>query len=136
MSASDIKRYREVNRDCSTLERPSKMRTNKRNSPNKYPDEEPKVTKGVEDNESIHDTDMMFTNEMRDKLHGVLLQRAERMRVNWVGGEQNCQTDIAHDSCPSDNADSIPTETQNHEEKEVYRTISEAGNIPTTSMIF
>ena len=65
------------------------MRTNKGNSPNKYPDEEPKVTKGVEDNESSHDTDMMFTNEMRDKLHGVLLLCAERMRVNWVGGEQN-----------------------------------------------
>ena len=64
---------------------------------------------------------------MRDKLHGVMLQRAERMRVNWVGGEQNCQTDIAHDSCPSDNVDSIPTETQNHEEIEEYITISEAG---------
>ena len=114
MSVTDIKRYREVNRDCSTLDRPSKMRTNKRNSPNKHPDEEPKVTRELEDNESIHDTDMMFTNEMRDKLQGVLLQRSERIRVSWVGGEQNCQTDIAHDSCPSDNVDSIPTETQNH----------------------
>ena len=82
MSVTDIKRYREVNRDCSTLERPSKMRPNKGNPSNRYPEQEPKATKGVEDNKSNHDTDMMFTTEMRDKLHGVLLQRFERKRVN------------------------------------------------------
>ena len=120
-------RHQEVQRDCSTLERPSKMRLNKGNSSNRDLNEEPETTKRVEDNRGNHDMNMMFTTEMRDELHGVLLQRAEKMRVSWVEGEQSCQTDIAHDSCPSDDVDLIPTETQNHEGKEVCKTISEAG---------
>ena len=51
--------------------------------------------------------------------------------MKGIEDEQDCHTDIAHDSCSddylssSDNADSIPGETQHSEKKVEYRTISE-----------
>ena len=89
MSIMDIKRYREINRDCSPLERQSKMRPNKGNPSNKHPKEEPKATKSAGNRKNNHDMDMMYTNERRDRLHDVLLQKHEREWVNWIKSEQN-----------------------------------------------
>ena len=78
MSVMDIKKYREINRDCSPLERPSKWRPNKENPSNKHPEEEPKATKMVGNSKNNHDTDMVYNDEKRDRLHGVPLQKHER----------------------------------------------------------
>ena len=78
MSVMDIKRYREVNRDCSAIERPRKMKPYKGDPPNRHPEEEPKATKKVGNNKNNHETDLVYTNEKRDRLHGVLLQKNER----------------------------------------------------------
>ena len=70
---------------------------------------------------------------MSNRLHDELLQHTERMGMKSIEDEQDCHTDIAHDSCSddylssSDNADSIPGETQHSEKKVEYRTISENG---------
>ena len=55
------------------------------------------------------------------------------MRESGIEGEQDYQSDIAHDSCPNDDADFAPTETQGHRGNRVCKSISEAGEDSKTS---
>ena len=123
MSITEIRRYRELNRDCSPLEKPSKVRPNKGDPSSKHPDEEPEATKN---SNSHHGMDLTYIKEKRERLQNVLKQKHEKAWINWIDEGQDYQTDIAHDSCPNNNADSALTETQDHRGKGVCGSISEA----------
>ena len=62
-----------------------------------------------------------------------MVYRCRSMRESGIEGEQDYQSDIAHDSCPNDDADFAPTETQGHRGNGVCKSISEAGEDSKTS---
>ena len=111
-----IKKYREINRDCSPLERPSKVRPNKEDPSSEHLDEEPKTTKEAKNIRNHPDMDMTYIQEKRERLQNILKQEKGTDWVSWIDEGQDYLKNGAHDSYSNNDVDSALTKTQECEE--------------------